>query len=513
MASNYSKNLYDDYEKAQLKLDAILLELFNIKKEHRKELNTLKKSLLSEFKKEKEDLNETIKSLSKQLEDANKLIEKLKNDNDRLKNQNNKNSSNSSKPSSTDSFKPKRTGANLYNYRIKTNRKPGGQFGHKGSYLSKMKVEKLIKENKIEIRTFEHIIKGSSKKENTIKYKIGIDIKPYVEKHIFKYDENVNETLPQEFYTDVTYNNSIKALSIELGAYNVISYDRLSDFFNVITNGVLNISNGTLVNFLCEFSNKTKLTIEILTNSLLNSKNINTDETNTKFNGNNMYVRNYSTDDIVVYKVHLKKGHKPIIEDNILPRFCGGIMADHDTTIYSYTEKRYECNVHLGRYLEELIQNINDITWAKQMKEFIFELNNKRKSMISKGIKSFSIEEITDFYNRYDEIISIGMKENQLIKSSYYKGKADSLLRRLRKYKENHLYFIKDFDVRFDNNISESDLRMFKIKTKISGGFRSINSAEDYMNTLSIIKTSIKRNINPFESIKAIFNNQILFQS
>lgn len=509
MASNYSKNLYEDYEKAQLKLDAILLELCNIKKEHKKELNKITK----EFKKEISSLNDTITDLNKKLDDANKLIEKLKNDNDRLKNQNNKNSSNSSKPSSTDTFEPKRSGANLYNYRIKTDKKPGGQFGHKGSHLSKKKVEKLIKDSKIEVRTIEHIIKGNSKKGNTIKYKIGINIKPYVEKHIFKYDENVEETLPTEFYTDVTYDTSIKILSIELGAYNVISYDRLSDFFNVITNGILNISNGTLVNFLSEFSNKTKLTINSLTNSLLNSKNINTDETNTKFNGNNMYVRNYSTDDIVIYKAHLKKGHIPIIEDNILPQFCGGIMADHDTTIYSYCEKRYECNVHLGRYLEELIQNISNITWAKEMKKFIFELNNTRKSLINKGIKSFSNEEITKFYNKYDEIIEIGFKENQLIKSSYYKGKADSLLRRLLKYKENHLYFIKDFEVRFDNNISESDLRMFKIKTKISGGFRSINSANDYMNTLSIIKTSIKRNINPFESIKAIFNNEILFQS
>lgn len=226
-----------------------------------------------------------------------------------------------------------------------------------------------------------------------------------------------------------------------------------------------------------------------------------------------MYVRNYSTDNIVIYKAHLKKGHKPIVEDNILPRFCGGIMADHDTTIYSYCEKRYECNIHLGRYLEELIQNIDSISWAKEMKKFIFELNNIRKIKINEGIKSFSNEEIIRFYNKYDEIISIGFKENQLIKSSYYKSKADSLLRRLRKYKENHLYFIKDFEVRFDNNISERDLRMFKIKTKISGGFRSINSAHDYMNTLSIIKTSIKRNINPFDSIKSIFNNEVLFQS
>lgn len=41
--------------------------------------------------------------------------------------------------------------------------------------------------------------------------------------------------LSKWYYTDVT----IKALSIELGAYNVASYDRLSDFFNVITNGII----------------------------------------------------------------------------------------------------------------------------------------------------------------------------------------------------------------------------------------------------------------------------------
>lgn len=186
-------------------------------------------------------------------------------------------------------------------------------------------------------------------------------------------------------------------------------------------------------------------------------------------------------------------------------------MAEHDTTIYSYGEKRYECNIHLGRYLEELIQNIDNISWAKSMKEFIFELNKKRKSEINKGNKNFVEEKIKEFENKYDEIVELGLKENKLIKSSYYKEKVNKLIRRLRKYKENHLYFIKNFEVRFDNNISESDLRVFKIKTKISGGFRSMNGANNYVDALSIIKTSIKRKINPFEFIKAIFNNQDLF--
>lgn len=38
MTFNYSKIMYEDYEKTQLKLDAILLELSNIKKEHKKEI-------------------------------------------------------------------------------------------------------------------------------------------------------------------------------------------------------------------------------------------------------------------------------------------------------------------------------------------------------------------------------------------------------------------------------------------------------------------------------------------
>ena len=73
------------------------------------------------------------------------------------------------------------------------------------------------------------------------------------------------------------------------------------------------------------------------------------------------------------------------------------------------------------------------------------------------------------------------------------------------------MYFIKSFEVPFDNNMSEQDLRIFKTKTKISGGFRSIKAANHYVNTLSIIKTSIKRNINSYYSIKKIFENKILF--
>ena len=79
------------------------------------------------------------------------------------------------------------------------------------------------------------------------------------------------------------------------------------------------------------------------------------------------------------------------------------------------------------------------------------------------------------------------------------------------KYKDNHLAFVKDLNVPFDNNLSERELRIVKTKTKVSGGFRSENGCENYCNILSIINTAKKRNINPFKAIISVFSNDDIF--
>ena len=480
-----TNDFYRQFEELNNKLDSLLKE---------------NKDLRREFKQEKEDLKATIK-------EKDELIEKLLNEIDRLKNQINKNSSNSSKPPSTDTGKKEKSGANLYNSRKKTDKKIGGQKGHEGHSLTKDKVEKMIKDKLVETRTIYHESNNRNGKDIT-KYRIGLEVNVYVEEHIFKHNPEIEEKIPKEFYTDVTYDNSIKALTIELGTYNVVALDRLSDLFNVLSKGVIDISNGTLVNFLKEFSQKSKPTLDNLENDLLNKALMNTDETT---NDNKWYIRNYSNSETVIYKPHKNKGHKQIEEHDILTRYTGGIIHDHDTAMYKYGSNNYECNVHLGRYLEEIIQNVSEVTWSKDLKELIFKAYHDRKVLIKKGCKSFSNIKTNEISAKYDEIISLAKKESKNIKSTYYKEKALKLIRRCEKYKDNHLAFIYDFSVPFDNNPSERDLRIIKIKTKISGGFKNINSAEAYCDAISIIKTSLKRKINPFESIKAIFNNEVLF--
>ncbi len=291
---NYQAGLFEEFEKLNIKLDKLI-------KENKNQSLTIY------------NLNLEIEKLNTTIQNKNDEIKKLIEEIDRLKNKNNKNSNNSSKPSSTNITTPKKkTGANIYNYRVKTNKSIGGQYNHQGFNLSKKDAEKLIEENKIAVKEIIHIIKGNSNKKPLIKYRYELEIKPYIEKHIFKYEQNAKEDLPKEFYTDVTYGNSIKTLSIHLGCYNVIAYNRLSDFFSTISNGILNISNGTLVNFVKEFGKKSKNTIINLENNFLNGTTGYTDETGAKFEKKKLYVRNYSNEENVVYKVHKNKGHNPI---------------------------------------------------------------------------------------------------------------------------------------------------------------------------------------------------------
>lgn len=94
---------------------------------------------------------------------------------------------------------------------------------------------------------------------------------------------------------------------------------------------------------------------------------------------------------------------------------------------------------------------------------------------MEKGNNSLRAESILKYEAEYSRIIKEGEEEfkNDPNPHKDYNDEDMKLLRRLKKYKENHLIFMYDFRVFFDNNLAERDLRMIKSKKKISGGFRS----------------------------------------
>lgn len=495
------------------KLNNTLSNINSIKeKEINKEVEKITKPLLAENQKLHEDLLKAYNEINR----LKGIINNNKIDNDylidKLNNQINKNSTNSGIPTSKEiANKKKKTGANTYNHRATTNRKNGGQFNHKGSTLTKEKLEEKIKQNNIEVREFIHYINGNSNDKEIIKYRTGIETKIYVEKHIFRSSPNTSEKLPQSFYSDVTYNNDLKTLIVSLGNYFSIPYNKTKELIFDLTNGVIDISEGTIDNIYEEFSNKTDDTLNNITNNILNGTYQHTDETVTKENGKDTYYRGYANKENVLYKYHYHKGDSPIEEDGILNNYYGTIISDHDTGIFKYGTNNQDCIIHFGRYCIEKEQNIDNVSWPIELYRLLLKFEVNRKIISKFGREKFTEEEIEIMEKEFDNILSRAKKENEYILSTYWKEKCNTLLNRCIKYKKNMLFYIHDFTVPYDNNFIERALRMIKGKTKVSGGFRSKNGAIRFGKTMSIIKTAKLRKMDPFECIKAIFEGKALF--
>lgn len=449
------------------------------------------------FKKEKKKLNEKIEKLENKVEKLENENQKLRNDNDRLKKQINNNSNNSSKPPSSDIKK------NIRNNREKTTKKAGGQKGHKAHFLSKKVVEE-----KINNKEFEHEIihVGQISKEYTSKYILDTKISIVAKEYRFYPNKEGKIIIPKEYKTDVQYGTNLKTICAVLNTEGIVALDRLSDFVSCISHEKINISKGSIVNFMKELDNKSQYIIKNIENKILNSELLNTDATTARCENRNICVRTYSTKKLTLLVPTYGKGKKHIEETNILNRYTGNLVHDHETVMYNYGNKHIECNVHVSRYLKGCYENTQN-KWALKMRSFLCSLNEYRKKLKLKEIFKLEKGQLERYSNRYDEILEEGYSENKKVKSKYLRQEEQRLLNRLKKYKENHLMFLYDFNMPFDNNLSERDLRHVKIKQKVSGHFNSMKGIKIYLNIKSIIGTLKKQGRNFYKEIFNIYEN------
>ena len=442
MATIYDRHIFKQLEEVMKKCDNLSQEIKDIKKQHKQEIFELNKKHEEEVKK----LNVKIDSLEK--ENAN-LKEKI----DILEGKSNqKNSTNSSTPPSKDEYKKQ-------NHREKSTRKQGGQKGRVGKTLTIEEVEKLKEDKNVEF--VEEHYGNENVKKTTIKYILDVKTSVIVRK-IYIHGDMKNREIPEECKNNSTviYGNDLKALVAIMYAQEVIAFDRMSEFLKILTNNILKVSHGSLVNWVHEVSQKCKKSKKKLIRAIKRTKIISTDATPTSLKGAYAYVRNYSNEEVTVLEASLSKRVQEIQRQNILPNFKNYIMHDHETGLYNFGIKSHhlECWIHLGRelkYFDEYIKN----SWSKELWEFAW---NKEKAVLN----------------------------------------------RLQKYRENYLNYLKDFDFPFDDNLSERDLRATKLKKKVSGCHRSFEGLKDYSNIRTIISTCIKQGKSYFEFFKNILKNK-----
>ena len=127
---------------------------------------------------------------------------------------------------------------------------------------------------------------------------------------------------------------------------------------------------------------------------------------------------------------------------------------------------------------------------------------------ISEEKEEVSYHHLHKFDREYDKILKIAHEENPMPESDAKKrgrrkkSKVLNLICRLENYKASVCLFLRDLAVPFDNNQAERDIRMVKLKTKVSGCFRNMEGAKEYLTIMSYVGTARKHGINAFTAIR-----------
>lgn len=478
MAGNYEKGMYKQLMEVMARLDTV-------EQESRHEFFRLNDEI-SDLKKENCHLRE-----------ENQL---LREDNARLRSIINNDSSNTSLPPSTD-----RKGgrpANTFNGRKNTERKSGGQKGHTGTTLTKSEIEEKIASGRCrhEIKT---IGKPYGRKYVT-KYVVDLKVEPVITEVRIYADQSGKIRIPPEYRSDVTYGPDVKALAVSLYSEGVMSNDRIASFLNAAGNGELKLSEGSVYGFCRKFAKFSEKSIGNLEKELLNRSVVATDATTVTVNGEQNYIRNLSNKDIVVYHAMSSKSIEALKKLDFLKQYAGILLHDHETALYHFGTDHAECNVHIIRYLRKNTEETGN-RWSDDMISLLCEMNRMRKKFMEQGICELPSEMITDYEEKYHSLLKNGHEENRTTVHRYAKKDEMTLLNRMEKYSHNHLLFLHDFSVPFDDNISERDLRKAKNRQKMAGGFRKDSGHEMYCSIMTIIETLKKREMGIIENIKKLF--------
>jgi hypothetical protein len=194
--------------------------------------------------------------------------------------------------------------------------------------------------------------------------------------------------------------------------------------------------------------------------------------------------------------VHEKRGADAAKDIGILPEFEGAAVHDHWIPYYTFNNCSHaECNAHNLRNLKGAYEDYG-YEWAKDMAGFLIEIKRRIETLKSEGYNEMSTQEIAEYEAIYKSILSKGRLEAPVLVSEKTgkpkKNSAHRLLARLEKFDIETLSFMYDFNIPFDNNLAERDIRMMKLRQKISGSFRGEQGSDVFCRIRGYISTCRK---------------------
>jgi len=202
-----------------------------------------------------------------------------------------------------------------------------------------------------------------------------------------------------------------------------------------------------------------------------------------------------------------------IEDNNVIPRYGGIIVHDCWASYFSYEHCGHGlCGAHLTRELTFIVES-NGYRWASTLKQLLLEtckLVSGRKS------KKLTKAEYANLQKRYRTFLTRGEWELPEApprvagqKGRIGKSDAHNLHERLKKYESAVLIFAKEGHVPFTNNQAERELRMGKVKQKVSGYFRNEKYAKAYCRISSYLQTMSAKGYNSLVAIELALTGEL----
>ena len=474
------KNEFNDIQK--------LMEMYQ---ESQKTINSLVATIA--------ELREVI---ADQAEEIRKLNESLRKD-----------SHNSSKPPASDGLKKKPAPKSL---REKNGKKQGGQTSHPGTNLKFMKADKIVPLMPSKCAgcpNYQVCQARFCNEQSPRRQVVDVVVAPKVTEyrqaiipdcpmhHDCRYGE-----FPENVTGNIQYGENLQALAVSLVTIGAVSYDRVHEILGSIFG--IPLSTGTIATMTSRVADNLTHTYEDIKAQIIKAYLAHFDETGTRVEGLTHWVHVACDSWYTYLYVDRKRGKKAMITGGILPEFTGIAVHDCWASYWNFSPTDHAvCCQHLLRELVGVSENYENQTWSKDFFDLLRTMLSTKIKLQMKGHMEASYYYRHKYSDEYDALIERAYKENPEPEQTTGKrgrkkrGKVLSLIDRLKNYKASVCLFFENFKVPFTNNMAEQAIRIIKVKTKVSGCFRAMDGAKNYLKIMSYVGTVKKQGYNTFDAM------------
>lgn len=442
-------------------------------------------------------------------------IEVLKRRIEELERQLKQNSQNSHKPPSSDGYRKPAP----QSQRKRTGRRSGGQTGHMGTTLAMSDTPDHVTDywpkqcGQCQSELGQAHASGCERRQVHDIPSVQIEVTEHRAMQVCcpHCGAKTQAAFPGQVQPGVQYGHGVAALAIYAQAYQMLPLERTAELIRDLAGRML--SEGTLVTMLAGCAQRVAPIEEQIKEAIIVASVAHFDETGLRVCGKLNWLHVACTARLTYYAVDERRGTLAHERIGILPHFCG--VATHDA--YSSYLKRDGpkglCNAHLVRDLTALEESTRQ-RWPTWLKTLLFDAKDCVDQARGEGLSALTPKEIALFEAEYDRLIRRALRSNpRPARRPDQRGRARAsparnLAERLRDHKESVLRFIHDFRVPFDNNQAERDLRMMKVKQKVSGCFRSAEGARIFASVRGYISTVRKQGYQVLVALRDLLDGR-----